>query len=56
MNTKNKLWFIKIFDKTNNNLVGYELGGRDEETVLRLYSRIRDSKHIIFYSDDWSTF
>ena len=53
---QNKLWYIKIFDKTNNNLVDYELGGRDEEIVLRLYSRIRGSKNIIFYSDDWSTF
>ena len=50
---QNKLWCIKNFDETNNKLVDYELGWRDEDTVLRLYNRIRGTKNINFYSDDW---
>lgn len=45
---QNKLWCIKIFDETSNKLVGFELGGRDEDTVLRLYNKIRDEKMLHF--------
>ena len=36
----NKLWIIKSYDGNNNYLVNFELGGRDEETLLKLYNRI----------------
>ena len=35
----NKLWIIKSYDGNNNYLVNFELGGRDEETLLKLYNR-----------------
>lgn len=53
---KSKLLCIKIYNQTNKKLVGYELGGRDEETVLKLYHKIRKSANTTFYCDDWSTF
>ena len=39
----NKLWIIKLYDSSNNYLVDFELGGRDEETLLKLYNRISNN-------------
>ena len=52
----NKLWIIKIYDSTSEYLVDFEIGGRDEETLLKLYNRISNNCNIRYYVDDWKTF
>ena len=52
----NKLWIIKIYDSTSEYLVDFEIGGRDEETLLKLYNRIPNNCNIRYYVDDWKTF
>ena len=52
----NKLWIIKLYDSNNNYLVDFELGGRDEETFLKLYNRISNNYKKCYYVDNWQTF
>ena len=39
-----------MYDSSNNYLIYFELGGRDEETLLKLYNIIsNDYKKILLY-------
>lgn len=48
----NKLWIIKLYDSSNNCLVDFELDGRDEETLLKLYNRISNNYKKCYYVDN----
>lgn len=52
----NKLWIIKLYDSNNNYLVDFELGGRDEETFLKLYNRISNNYKKCYYVYNLQTF
>ena len=52
----NKLCIIKLYYSSNNYLVNFELGGRDEETILKLYNRISNNYKKNYYVDNWQTF
>jgi insertion element IS1 protein InsB len=53
---KNKLWIIKAIDRTSGKTIAWVTGGRDTQTVKRLYEKIKHCTKAAFYTDDWDAF
>jgi insertion element IS1 protein InsB len=53
---KNKLWVIKAIDRTSGKTIAWVTGGRDTQTVKRLYEKIKHCTKATFYTDDWDAF
>ena len=53
---KRKLWVIKAFDRSKNQMVAWITGSRSAKTFRRLYEKIKYLKNCIFYTDSWDTF
>lgn len=52
---KNKLWLLKAVDRDTRKVISWVLGGRDIETVRRLYKKL-EHLDAIFYTDNWNAF
>ena len=50
---KRKLWVIKAFDRSKNQMVAWVTGSRSAKTFRRLYEKVKHLKNCIFYTDSW---
>lgn len=53
---KNKLWVIKAIDRKSGKTIAWVTGGRDTQTVKKLYEKIKHCTKATFYTDDWDAF
>ena len=53
---KRKLWVIKAFDRSKNQMVAGVTGSRSAKTFRRLYEKVKHLKNCIFYTDSWDAF
>jgi insertion element IS1 protein InsB len=52
----NKVWIWKAYDRTTGRLVDWECGGRDEQTLRRLFDRLARWKVRLFCTDSYGVY
>ena len=55
-NQKNKCWIQKAVDRRTGRTIAWVTGGRDAQTIRKLYQKLKHLKHAVFYTDDWEAF
>ena len=53
---KRKLWVIKAFDRSKNEMIAWVTGSRSSKTFKRLYDKVKHLKNCTFYTDSWDAF
>ena len=53
---KNKRWIVKAVSRATGRTVAWVIGGRDADTVSRLYAKVEHLSECKFYTDNWEAF
>ena len=53
---KNKLWSWKAYCRDTGQLVDWECGNRDQDTLAKLMARLRRWSVRFFYTDEWAVY
>ena len=53
---KNKLWIWKVLDRTTGHLIDWECGGRNEETLKKLTTRLDTLDVKVYFTDKWHVY
>ena len=53
---KRKLWVIKAFDRSKNEMIVWVTGSRSAKNFKRLYDKVKHLKSCIFYTCSWDAF